>query len=619
MQHFRSCLFIGILMILTLTPRLVAGAPDIDFAQIAPGEFTRGDDQGQWDEKPTHSVVITRGFEISLAPITYAQYEYFDADHRRVRVPANIQAGNDDPVVFVSWYDAAAYCRWLTDATGEIHRLPTEVEWEFARKSRPELFEGDVRVESWCYDWYGPYPESSQTDALGHTTGDARVVRGGPFRAADDLPHPTNRLSNLPADRNRLVGFRIVRGELPDGFRIKERATPRWAREVTKSPHDWKPTVDMSRPFFAEPVPYVKIPAELAGGPLFTEHNHDPALTYCDNGDLLAIWYSCIREQGRELSIAASRYRRATQTWDEADLFWDVAGRNDHAPALWNDGKGRLYHFNGMGVDTGWGELALVMRTSDDHGATWSAARILDARHGLHNMPIPGVFQTSAGSIILTCDAVTGGHGGSVIHVSDDAGRTWRKPAEGKPSPTFKPSHSGAWIAGIHAGVAERSDGALIALGRGDSIDGQMPRSLSTDGGDTWTYSASPFPPIAGGQRLVLKRLAEGPLLLISFTPGSTFTDANGKEFTGKGMFAALSNDDGETWPVQKLLTDGVRRELDGLAHTDLFIMDPTHAEPKGYLAIEQTPDGMIHLISSGIHYRFYHAWLMQPNAPPRG
>ncbi len=95
---------------------------------------------------------------------------------------------------------------------------------------------------------------------------------------------------------------------------------------------------------------------------------------------------------------------------------------------------------------------------------------------------------------------------------------------------------------GIHAGVVELQDGRLMALGRGQVIGGYMPMSLSDDMGPTWTYSASPFPPIGDGQRLVLMRLREGPLLFVSFASddrskpqsrGMIFTDREGNEFIG--------------------------------------------------------------------------------------
>jgi hypothetical protein len=49
---------------------------------------------------------------------------------------------------------------------------------------------------------------------------------------------------------------------------------------------------------------------------------------------------------------------------------------------------------------------------------------------------------------------------------------------------------------------------------------------------------------------------------------------------------------------------------MDGGGNTHEFVMDDTHAESAGYLAATQTPDGVVHLISSRLHYRFNLAWL---------
>ena len=99
---------------------------------------------------------------------------------------------------------------------------------------------------------------------------------------------------------------------------------------------------------------------------------------------------------------------------------------------------------------------------------------------------------------------------------------------------------------------------------------------------------------------------------------GILIRDAAGNDVRVYGMFAASSFDEGKTWPIKKLISaGGPPRELDGGAWTTSFVMDATHAEPLGYLAATQTPDDLIHLISSRLHYAFNLAWLKQPMPRP--
>jgi hypothetical protein len=365
-------------------------------------------------------------------------------------------------------------------------------------------------------------------------------------------------------------------------------------------------------------------PPEGFGEPFYS-HNHCPSITWLNNGDLLAIWFSTVKESGTEMTILASRLRAGAEKWDTASEFFKAENRNMTGSSLFHDGYGTIYHFNGMGEygATGWTNLSLLLRTSNDNGLTWTPPRAIDPNFTLRHQVISGTFKSKEGLLIQSCDAGPDGNGGTALHISKDDGKTWVDPGQGKPDPNFQQGATGyGTIAGIHAGVVELKDGRLMALGRGDSINGHMPMSLSDNKGKTWTYSASPFPPISGGQRLVLMRLREGPIMLVSFTnsqrqdtqTGWTFTDAEGNDFYGVGMYAALSFDEGQSWPRRKLLTPG-QGEYDGGAWTGKFTATPSRAEHAGYLAATQTPDDIIHLISSRLYYQFNLAWLETPPA----
>jgi hypothetical protein len=405
---------------------------------------------------------------------------------------------------------------------------------------------------------------------------------------------------------------------------IPEDTPPRWAREVSATVKQWPPVT--GKPFFSGPIRYVLPPAD-AGEPFLT-HNHQPSVTWLANGDLMAVWYTTKEEQGGELTVLASRLRAGAESWDPSACFFKSAGRNMHGSAIHHDGGGTVHHLNGMAPAgaRGWAKLALLHRTSKDHGVTWSVPRAVGPVYQGRHQVISGTIRTRDGALIQPCDAVPGGHGGTALHISRDGGNTWVDPGAGKPAPDFKAGGSGqGTIAGIHAGLVELSDGRWMALGRGDSIDGRMPMSVSADSGKTWTYSASPFPPIGGGQRLVLLRLREGPLLLVSFTStgrgyrrtgGMEFTRADGTSFRGFGLFAAVSEDEGKSWPVRKLITPG-SGTFDGGAWTGTFNATPDNAEHAGYLTATQTPDGVIHLLSSALHYRFNLPWIRTRAAVP--
>jgi sulfatase modifying factor 1 len=161
--------------------------------EIAAGWFSMGSDAGQEVEAPVHRIWV-EGFAMAATQVTVAEYARFLDASGNAPPPfwddANF-SHPQQPVVAVSWFDALAYCAWLTSASGWHHRLPTEAEWERAARggvegrmfpwgddpptSRPDyharwqtgpepvgqsepnaygLFEMCENVHEWCSDWF---------------------------------------------------------------------------------------------------------------------------------------------------------------------------------------------------------------------------------------------------------------------------------------------------------------------------------------------------------------------------------------------------------------------------------------------------------------------------------
>lgn len=112
----------------------------LELTRIPAGEFVIGNADGAADETPTR-VRIQRAYWMGRFEITNAQYRLFDPDHdSRVESKNAYQFGihgypmngPEQPVVRVSWSDAARFCRWLSEKTGEAFALPSEAQWEYA-------------------------------------------------------------------------------------------------------------------------------------------------------------------------------------------------------------------------------------------------------------------------------------------------------------------------------------------------------------------------------------------------------------------------------------------------------------------------------------------------------
>ena len=144
---------------------VVDGLPDVCWLRFPQCEAQIGTSDGEideiqrlgaggWDfsrEQPSHVVSIDE-FELAKYPVTIAQYQRFveapdgfcddrwwSSAGRRWRDsegPAPVPRGSfvNHPQGYVTWFEAVAFCRWLSAVTEWTVRLPTEVEWEWAAR-----------------------------------------------------------------------------------------------------------------------------------------------------------------------------------------------------------------------------------------------------------------------------------------------------------------------------------------------------------------------------------------------------------------------------------------------------------------------------------------------------
>jgi formylglycine-generating enzyme required for sulfatase activity len=637
------------------------------------GEMHKDFDRIDFDEKPSHKVTITQPFQIGVTEVTVAQFRQFDPEFKKKdpkSKPADDDAVTgvtwDKAVAFCEWlskkegktYRLPTEAEWefacragtttlfhTGDTLPDGHQkwfgegnfrgvyfppgpMPREYDWRNAGKPVASLKQGEIiglihpteelraggtgslrvaqktqnawglhdmhgNVAEWCSDWYGPYESGVQTDPFGRADGDCRVFRGGFHSSMIRFLRSANRGSWVPNSSSERIGFRIVQGELPKGKLLSIAAPPLNAQNVSQTVPSITPQ-PADAPFIEGPKPFVRIP-DGAVGPVFISQNHSPAITECPNGDLLAVWFSTLGETDLTTANAAARLRFGAKEWEPASSFWDAQDVNDHAPKIWWDGDKTLYH-----LVEGRQHGDIILRRSNDNGVNWSKAEVMRAHGESASHPI----RTKDGVIAIPFDF-------SGLSISRDNGKTWIQTGrDRRGSDDIQPGGKGPFIAGIHAPIVELADGRLMAFGRlspeepaQKRFELKMPVSYSSDLGETWQWAISEFPVVSNTQRPAMIRLKEGPIVLCSFTDqarmpfkerkGLTFKSASG-DYTGTGLYAAVSYDEGKTWPDRRLIAkDGV-----------------TNGDINGYLAITQTRDGRIQLITSKDHYAFNLAWI---------
>lgn len=207
-----------------------------------------GKDGSRADEGPAHRVTVPP-FRAAVSPVTNAEYEAFVLTSGASVAPFLKEerfAAADLPVVGINWFEAVAYCDWLSAQTGERYRLPTEAEREFAAlggladtdwpwRGNNDAFVAWVNSQSgphaptaecangygvrcmaenvheWCLDWYDPkfYSSSPVHDPRNGVASKRRAARGGSWRHQEKTTRINARSSLDPTFHYSDFGFRI--------------------------------------------------------------------------------------------------------------------------------------------------------------------------------------------------------------------------------------------------------------------------------------------------------------------------------------------------------------------------------------------------------------------------
>jgi formylglycine-generating enzyme required for sulfatase activity len=255
-----------------------------------PVEFVMGSpptEKGRKDHEPQHRKRINRTFALAAKSVTVEQYRRF---HKGYALPPEYTRLPELPAVGISWYDAAAYCNWLSEQEGipeaercyefkppgntdptvpvvklrknylslQGYRLPTEAEmeteellpryawyqmiseektWPVGRLKPNELGLFDIQGNAltWCQESYKVYPQFGKMmedteDGLMIVGTSTRVLRGGSFGYLASFLRSALRYNNSPATRSFTFGFRPTR-TLPLGPVTALPPTPEGARK----------------------------------------------------------------------------------------------------------------------------------------------------------------------------------------------------------------------------------------------------------------------------------------------------------------------------------------------------------------------------------------------------
>jgi hypothetical protein len=257
-----------------------------------------------------------------------------------------------------------------------------------------------------------------------------------------------------------------------------------------------------------------------------------------DNGDLLAGYYAGEGEARPDAAWVFARKVAGSSGWGPLSIVADEPGKPEGNGILFENARGEVILVWGTmhgkldgpyGPGVRWVTCDLKMKVSGDRGVTWSEDRMIETElgHVPHSKPI----RLGNGSIIFGTE-FKGGY--SRFWTSGDEGHSWSEtgPLLGEPNQ--------------HPTLIERSDGSVLALLRPSGKHSRVLRSVSEDGGRTWSDAVVTDLPCPHAAIDAVK-LGDGRVVLVW----------NNNADARNPLTLTVSEDDGDTWVATRDLITG--------------------------------------------------------------
>jgi formylglycine-generating enzyme required for sulfatase activity/energy-coupling factor transporter ATP-binding protein EcfA2 len=140
--------------------------PDLELCYVPKGAFRMGGERYD-NEKPIHTNdFLDYDYWVSRYPVTVAQFRAFvDASGHKPRHEYALKSIDNHPVAYVSWYDALAFCKWMTKLAskavrgialpeGYVIRLTSEAEWEKAARGGLKILKHPIITRLSSEEWW---------------------------------------------------------------------------------------------------------------------------------------------------------------------------------------------------------------------------------------------------------------------------------------------------------------------------------------------------------------------------------------------------------------------------------------------------------------------------------